>query len=164
MHHHLKELIEFDLIEVSRQEKVRGNILAKYYSLKPGYIEKLSETDSEINKITPSTVEFFISYLNFAIRNLEIYKKFFELLGKRKDGIEQLKKILKTNTGFSSMLFLSEERYKKVQVLYSDFAEKISEIEREESGINEVKREKPFFIFTLGMSLKQVIEELSKVS
>ncbi len=164
IHHHLKELIDYDIIELSRQEKVRGNILAKYYSLKPGYLEKLSKTDSEIDKATPSTVEFFIAYLNFNIRNLEIYKKFFEVLGKREDGLEQLKEMLKKEESFSSMLFLSEERYKKVRALYSDFTQKINEIEREENGINGVKREKPFYIFTLGMSLKQVIEGLSKAS
>ena len=160
-HHHLKELMDYDLIELSRQEKVRGNIPAKYYSLKPGYIEKLSETDSEIEKATPSTVEFYIAYLNFVIRNLEIYKKFFEVLEGRKGGLEYLKELIKKDEGFSSMFFLSEERYKKVRVIYSEFIKKISEIEREENGI---KKEKPYYIFTLGMPLKTVIEELSKAS
>ncbi|MFW9947643.1 MAG: ArsR family transcriptional regulator, partial [Candidatus Odinarchaeota archaeon] len=145
-HHHLKELMDFDLIELSRQEKVRGNIPAKYYSLKSGYIEKLSETDSEIEKTTSSTVEFYKAYLNFAIRNLEIYKKFFKILGGREGGLDYLKELMKKDVGFSSMFFLTEEGYKKVRDLYSEFTKKVSEIEKEENGI---QKEKPYYIFTL---------------
>lgn len=161
IHHHLKELIEYDIIELSRQEKVRGNILAKFYSLKPGYLEKLSHTDSELDKVTPTTLEFFKTYLNFALRTLHLYENFFEIVGSKEGGLEYLKELFKRAEGFSSMFFLSEEQFKKVNILYHDFIKEVQKIEAEENGI---KSEKPFYVFTLGVPLKEVIEEMSKTS
>ncbi len=161
IHHHLKELIEYELVELSRQEKVRGNILANFYSLKPGYLERLSETDSELDKGTTTTIEFYNTYLNFAIRTLELYKNYFEMLELKEGGIEHLKEIFKQSESFSSMLFLSQEQFKKVLILYHEFIKEVNKIEAEENG---VKREKPFYVFTMGLPLKQVIEEMSESS
>ncbi len=159
IHHHLQELIDYDIIEVSHKEKVRGSILAKYYSLKPGYIEKLAHTDSELDKVTSSTFEFFKTYLDFVLRTIEIYKKFFEVVEKREGGFEYLKDLFKRDEGFSSLFFLSKDQFKKVRILYNDFCKEINKIEAEENGL---KKEKPFFVLTLGVPLKEVIEEIAK--
>jgi DNA-binding transcriptional ArsR family regulator len=158
MHHHLKELIDSGLIELSHQEKVRGNIYAKFYSLKSGYLEKLSETESSFQNATSTSIEFFKTYLNFAIRTLEHYKNFFEVFELREDGIVKLKEIIAPSKGFSSMAFFSEEQFKKVGILYQEFIKGVNKIEREENG---VKTEKPFYIFTMGLPLKLVIEEMN---
>ena len=57
------------------------------------------------------------------------------------------------------MLFLSKDQFKKVRMLYNDFKDEIDKIEAEENGL---KKEKPFFLFTLALDLKEVIEELEK--
>ncbi|UCC19775.1 MAG: helix-turn-helix transcriptional regulator [Promethearchaeota archaeon] len=161
IHHHLKELIDYELIELSREEKVRGNILAKFYSLKPGHIEKLSDTDSETHKATQATIDFLKTYLNFALRTIELYKNFFESFELQENGIDKLKELLKDEQGFSSMVFLSEEKFKKVHRLYQEFVKEVNKIEIENGKI---KDEKPFFIFTLALPLKKVIEEMTQNS
>jgi hypothetical protein len=72
-----------------------------------------------------------------------------------------LRKIQKEDEGFSTMVFLSEEKFKKVFKLYLEFIKKVDEIEAEENGI---KQEKPFYVFTLGIPLKKIIENMSTSS
>ncbi|MFX1313720.1 MAG: ArsR/SmtB family transcription factor [Promethearchaeota archaeon] len=159
LHHHLEKLIEADLIEVSREEKVRGNILKKYYSLKPGYQKKLENTDSNLQEANKSTFEFYGTYLNSAIRTLEMYKKFFVNLEQKKKGYEYLKEFMQEEEGFSSMFFFSKEQFKKVMLLYKEFTNNLNKIEIESNGI---QVEKPYYLFTFGMPLKKVIEEIGK--
>ena len=161
IHHHLEKLMDVDLIEVSREEKVGGNILKKYYSLKPGYQEKLENTDSSLQEINKSMFEFYGTYLNSAIRTLELYKKFFEKLKQEKKGYQQLKEMMREKEGFSSMFFFSKEQFKKVMLLYEEFTDKLNKIEIES---NSIQIEKPYYLFTFGMPLKQVIEEIGKTS
>ncbi|MFX1575016.1 MAG: helix-turn-helix domain-containing protein [Promethearchaeota archaeon] len=161
IHHHLEKLKEADLIEVSREEKVRGNILKKYYSLKPGYQKKLENTDSSLQEVNKSTFAFYGTYLNFAIRTLEMYKKFFEILEQKKKGYEQLREIMQEEEGFSSMFFFSKEQFKKVMLLFKEFADNLNRIEIES---NSIQIEKPYYFFTFGMPLKKVIEEIGKTS
>jgi DNA-binding transcriptional ArsR family regulator len=159
IHHHLKELIDSGLIEVSRKEKVRGSILAKFYSLKPGYIKKLSEKRSKSDDLR--TIEFFKTYLNFAIRTLELYKSFFEIIEQKEDWNIELKDLLGQDKGFSSLTFFSEEQFKKVVALNKEYIQKIDEIEKEENG---VKKEKPYYFFTIALPLKHIIEEMTTIS
>lgn len=156
IHPHLDKLIKAEVIEVSREEKVRGNIPSKFYSLRPGYIKKLSETDSEMQKVDQTALKFYRTYLNFAIKTLELYNKFFEgfLRGVH---LEKLHEIMKEEKGFSSMLFLSEDQFKKALKYYKEFVKELNKIEAEENGI---KREKPYYIFTFGMALKDVMDSM----
>lgn len=158
LHHHLEKLINADLIYLSREEKVRGNIPSKYYSLKPGYTKKLNATDSELHKADNSLTEFYKTYLNSAIRTLELYKKFFEKCELEEEGLEQLQAFLEESEGFSSMLYFSEDQFKRVVKIYGKFRDEINKIEAEG---NDLKMEKPFYVFTLGILLKPIIEEKS---
>ncbi|MGM0470034.1 MAG: winged helix-turn-helix transcriptional regulator [Promethearchaeati archaeon] len=80
LHPHLKKLIKLELIEVSREEKVRGNIPANYYSLKKGYLEKLADIELDSSEILTdeSALVFFKTMTNFLIKTLELYYKFIE--------------------------------------------------------------------------------------
>ncbi|MFW9971233.1 MAG: ArsR/SmtB family transcription factor [Candidatus Odinarchaeota archaeon] len=160
IHHHLDKLIEAGLIEVSREEKVRGNILKKYYSLKIGYQKNLESTDSNLHEANKNTFEFYGTYVNSAIRTLELYKNFFEKLQQDENGYEHLREIILEEQGFSSMLFFSKEQFRKVLVIYNEFIDKINKIDAEVNGI---KVEKPYYVFTFGMPLKQIIEEIGKM-
>ena len=159
LHYHLEKLIEVNLIELSREEKIRGNIPAKFYSLKPGYSKQLEETDTELHKGGESTFEFYNTYLNFAIKTLQQYQKFFEKFKLENNGFERLDNLLKESEGFSSMFFFTEDQFKKVHKLYEEFSKKLNDIETEQ---NSVKMERPFQVLTYGMPLKIIIEELSK--
>ena len=75
------------------------------------------------------------------------YKEYFDLNDKQ--------------PGFSSMLFFTEDQIKKVREIYIKFIEKLNIIEREAI---DPKTEKPYYVFTFGMPLKLVIEELSSSS
>ena len=161
LHHHLEMLIGANLIEVSREEKVRGSIPAKFYSLKPGYSKELEDTDSEFHKGDQTTFEFYNTYLNFAVKTLQQYQKFFDKFRTEPNGFEKLDNFLKESEGFSSMVFFTTDQFKRVQKLYEEFSKNLNEIEAEQ---NAVKKEKPFYVFTFGMPLKVIIEELSNPS
>ncbi len=159
IHHHLEKLMGAGLIEVSREEKVRGNILKKFFSLKPGYQKMLENTDSSLEEVNKDMFDFYVTYLNSAIRILKFYKKFFEKLEKEKKGYEHLKEFMQEDDGFSTMFFFNKEQFKKAMQLYKEFADKLNKIDIEFNGI---QVEKPYFVFTYGMPLKQVIEEIGK--
>jgi DNA-binding transcriptional ArsR family regulator len=159
LHHHLEKLIDANLIEVSREEKVRGNIPAKFFSLKPGYLKELEHTDEDLDKGGQTTFEFYNAYLNFVIKTLIQYQKFFEKFRLEEQGSESLNNLLKESEGFSSMMFFTHDQFRRVHKLYEEFSKKLNEIEAEEDAL---KKEKPFYFFSFGMPLKVIIEELSK--
>ena len=72
-----------------------------------------------------------------------------------------MKELFKGDEFFSDIVFLSEEQFKKILILYHDFIKEVNKIEAEE---NSIKSEKPFYVFTLGLPLKKVIEEINKTS
>jgi len=159
IHPHLEKLIKLELIEVSREEKVRGNIPAKFYSLKKGYLEKLAGIDEESSELTvdESNLAFFRTWTNFMIKTLEMYYEFFEKKASEGDVSKILEEMRKNKEGFSSMYFFSKEQYMKARDYYHEYQEKLNELEAEENGL---KKEKPFYIFTIAIPLKRVIETL----
>jgi DNA-binding transcriptional ArsR family regulator len=159
IHPHLEKLIKLELIEVSREEKIRGNIPAKFYSLKKGYLEKLafiSEESSEL-PIDESTLIFFKTMTNFLIKTMEMYYKFVEKMASEGDLSMGLKEMRENKEGFSSMYFFSKERYMKAHDYYHEFNEKLNELEFEEEGL---KIERPFFLFTVALPMKKIIETI----
>jgi len=159
IHPHLEKLIKLELIEVSREEKVRGNIPAKFYSLKKGYLEKLAGIDEESSElpVDESTLMFFRTWTNFIIKTLEMYYKFFEIKASEGSISKILEEMRKNKEGFSSMYFFSKEQYMKARDYYHEYQEKLTELEAEENGL---KKERPFYIFTIAIPLKRVIETL----
>lgn len=159
IHPHLEKLIKLELIEVSREEKVRGNIPAKFYSLKKGYLEKLAGIDEESSElpVDESTLMFFRTWTNFIIKTLEMYYKFFEIKAFEGNISKILEEMRKNKEGFSSMYFFSKEQYMKARDYYHEYQEKLTELEAEENGL---KKERPFYIFTIAIPLKRVIETL----
>lgn len=159
IHPHLEKLIKLELIEVSHEEKVRGNIPAKFYSLKKGYLEKLAGIDEESSELTvdESNLAFFRTWTNFMIKTLEMYYKFFEKKASDGDVLKILEEMRKNKEGFSSMYFFSKEQYMKAHDYYHEYQEKLNELEVEENGL---KKERPYYIFTIAIPLKRVIETL----
>jgi len=157
LHPHLKKLIKLELIEVSREEKVRGNIPANFYSLKKGYLEKLADIEQDSSELPPdeSSLVFFKTMTNFLIKTLELYYKFIENMASEDNFSMVLKEMRKKKKMLSSMYFFSKEHYKKASDYYHEFTQKLNELEAEEE---ELKKERPFFLFTVVLPLKRIIE------
>lgn len=159
IHPHLKKLINLELIEVSREEKVRGNIPAKFYSLKKGYLEKLADIDEESSElpVDESTLIFFKTMTNFLIKTMDMYYKFVEKMASEGNISMGLKEMRKNKEGFSSMYFFSKEQYMKARDYYHEYNEKLNELEVEESDL---KKERPFFLLSIAIPLKRIIETI----
>ncbi|MFO7796793.1 MAG: winged helix-turn-helix domain-containing protein [Promethearchaeia archaeon] len=159
LHPHLKKLIKLELIEVSREEKVRGNIPANYYSLKKGYLEKLADIELDSSEILTdeSALVFFKTMTNFLIKTLELYYKFIENMASEDNLSIVLEEMRKKKKMLSSMYFFSNENYKKVRNYYHEFTQKLNELEAEEEGL---KKERPFFLFSVALPLKRIIENV----
>jgi DNA-binding transcriptional ArsR family regulator len=160
LHPHLEKLIELELIEVSREEKIRGNIPAKFYSLKKGYLDTLANIDEENSElpVDESTLVLFKTMTNFMIKTMEMYYKFFEKMAYEGEISKLLEEMRKNKEGFSSMYFFSKEQFMKAHEYYQEFNEKLNELEVEESGL---KKERPFFLITVAIPLKRIIETIN---
>ncbi|MFX0008117.1 MAG: ArsR family transcriptional regulator [Candidatus Hermodarchaeota archaeon] len=183
VHHHLQKLIEIGLIEVKREEKVRGSIPAKIYALR-----NVDSGDNAFvcgigNKPCPSLITGEISgtiddLLSIGIdktisekiiegeKVIETYSKnihesrfrFYENLSSLDDATEPIKKILKNKEFFNSIIFLSESQYNKVREFVEDFLTKLYEFIESNKKENSASY-KPYVFLASAMNLKEILEK-----
>ena len=95
---HLKKLIDVGLVQIAKEEKVRGSIPAKYYSLVPDALEKTVFTSIDSSKgIDKEVSQLMInsgkSTINYSKRMMEMGIRFWETLEEMEDS-EKLIEIL----------------------------------------------------------------------
>ncbi len=182
VHHHLQKLIEIGLIEVKREEKVRGSIPAKIYALR-----NVDSSDNAFvcgigNKPCPSlitgeisgTIDDLLSYgLDRTISEkiiegekvIETYSKnihesrfrFFENLSYLEDATEPIQKIIENKEFFNSIIFLSESEYYKLRKLVEDLLTKLYDI-IENNNKTDVELHKPYVFLASAMNLENILE------
>jgi len=165
IHPHLQRLIELGIIEISRKEPVRANIVAHYYTLKPGYQEKLiviGKVD-QLEKNRKESLQIAArSFKSGAMFNKMILEKYIELLTnlEESENIEELWKdhfkidfnqsILER--AFNNYQFLTENQWKRLQKtifqLFVDFEKEC--IKERDKNPNE---EKAFCFFASAIPL-----------
>ena len=85
------------------------------------------------------------------------YEKYFNDLELEENGMKVLKEILFDNQALSGMYFFSAEQYKRANRLTIDYLMKLEKIQSEI-----VKEEKPYYVLSLTIPLKQIIENQAK--
>ena len=155
LHPHLHKLIEIGVIEVSREEKVRGNFTKYYYSMKSDVFEEIGMLGEE--SIDKSIFIVLKNWMKFIGKISTSYEKYFNDLELDENGMKVLKEILFDYQALSGMYFFSAEQYKRVNRLTMDYLMKLEKIQSEI-----VKEEKPYYVLSLTIPLKQIIENQAK--
>ncbi len=184
IHPHLKVLEEMEIIEEIREEKVRGRIKSKIYSLKKGYDEKFSNWGLQPNcKKTAIDEEMGIrvsknasDWIQIQIDNLELQKKFFQELEaklhspEKGEALEILERIygvkyeddaarIITKKTLKAFGYFDEGTYQKLRVLFSDFYKGLAKYSHEAEKDNPTI-EKPYYFFMNVIPMKEVYEFL----
>jgi len=155
LHPHLQKLIEIGVIKVSREEKVRGNFTRNYYSMKSDVFKEMGILDEE--SIDKSIFTVLKNWMKFIIKISRLYEKYFNGLELEENGIKVLKEILYNQEALSGMYFFSAEQYKRVNRLTMDYLQKLEKIQSEI-----VKEEKPYYVLSLTIPIKQIIEKQAR--
>ena len=155
LHPHLHKLIEIGVIEVSREEKVRGNFTRYYYSMKSDVFKEMGMLGEE--SIDKSIFTVLKNWMKFIVKIAKLYEKYFNGLELEENGIKVLKEILYNYEAISGMYFFSAEQYKRANRLTLDYLIKLEKIQSEL-----VKEEKPYYILSLTIPIKQIIENQAK--
>ncbi|MFW9823178.1 MAG: ArsR family transcriptional regulator [Candidatus Thorarchaeota archaeon] len=188
VHHHLQKLIEIGIVEVIREEKVRGSIKAKFYALRNSTDNYNVFTCGIGNKPCPSlitgeitgTIEDLLQQgINKVLSEkiiegekvIETYNKnihesrfrFYQNLSSLDDAHEIVKDILEKKKSFNSIIFLSESQYQVLRVLFEDLIIKLYKI-IEENQREKPESLKPFVFLASAMNLKEILEKKNILS
>jgi DNA-binding transcriptional ArsR family regulator len=183
VHYHLQKLIELGLIEVVREEKVRGSIPAKIYSLKNIDVSDNAFICGIGNRPCPSlvtgeitgTIEDLLSYgiddivsekIIEGEKVIETYYKnihqsrfnFYQELSSLDESSVTLKSIFEQKSFFNSIIFLSKSQYQKIRSLMEDLLLKLYKIIEVDKNKDKAS-EKPFVFLTSAMNFKEILEK-----
>jgi DNA-binding transcriptional ArsR family regulator len=153
LHPHIQKLIDIGVIEVSREEKVRGNFARNYYSLNSGFFNDLEVVDKDLSAIDDYIFIVFKNWVKFIIKTMRTYEKFLNKLELDENGIDRLKKSLINREALSGMYFFSVEQYHKASNLTVEYIKELEKIQREGK-----KEERPFYLLSIALPLKDILE------
>lgn len=159
VHPHLQKLIKHDIVEVVREEKVRGNIPAKIFSLKKRELTSSTFTgikEMEIFDDILSAKSFEVHIRNF----IDMKLRFYERLERSEGGPDVLKQMKDDEEIFNSTFFLTESQYRKTKELFNELLEKLNKIINED-GTKEKNRVKPFHFMVSAINLNRILETTS---
>ena len=164
VHPHLQLLIEYNIVQVTREKKVRGNIPAKYYSLTPNAHELLEFAGVDISggideQLADSIIKSGKNFNKYHKTLLEMHIKFFNKLAKSGDAAKILREMKYYTEGYTGTTFyLTEDQLKRWRKLYFDLS-----IDFYKQVIKENKEnpntEKPYYFFAKILPLKKIYEE-----
>ncbi|MHA1613035.1 MAG: winged helix-turn-helix domain-containing protein [Promethearchaeota archaeon] len=184
IHPHLKILKEMELIEEVREEKVRGAIKSKIYSLKKGYQEKFANWGLQKNckkehidtEMGIRITENAANWIQIQIDNLIMQKKFYQELQEilntpyqdealeilnRIYGLEQKKSGTQifTKKTLKAFGYFDEGSYQKLRELFGKFFNEIAEISNKAEE-NDPTIEKPYYFLMNVIPMKEVYDFL----
>ncbi|MFX1504682.1 MAG: winged helix-turn-helix domain-containing protein [Promethearchaeota archaeon] len=185
LYHHLQKMINLKAIKVSKEEQVRGSIMAKHYCLEEQTALKLQLfSEKEINKIIDpkkrlkaleniiSSYRYSISLFRKKLDMLDLYTDYLEEeLQSREDSdlfnLDYNHLISDFNIGFHAQ-YLTEQQYTKFLEYYQEFYSKVREmiITYDSKGCQKNGKivERPYFVTLVILPLKNLLElELEKM-
>lgn len=166
VHPHLQKLMNEGIVEVVREEKVRGNIKAKIYSLKKknkvsrsiftgvkdlDLFENINPTN--VNSIISNAKSFEVHNRNFT--NMKL--RFYESLEDSDDASNVLNKIKEGEESFNYTTFLTEPQYREFINIFDDLVKKMNKIIEDCEQKGETV-EKPYFINASAINMQRIIE------
>ncbi|MFX1517374.1 MAG: winged helix-turn-helix domain-containing protein [Promethearchaeota archaeon] len=185
LYHHLQKMINLKAIKVSKEEQVRGSIMAKHYCLDEQTALQLQLiSEKEIDKIIDpkkrlktlenivDTYRNSVSLFRKKLDMLDLYTDFLEEQLQSRDDSDMFHLdfnhlISDFNIGFHAQ-YLTEKQYTKFLEYYQEFYSKIREMiiiyDPKASQKNGKLVERPYFVTMLTMPLKKLLElELEKM-
>ncbi len=185
LYHHLRKMIDFGVVKVSKEEKVRGSIMAKYYKLDEQIALKIQLiSDEELKKIEnpkkrlktlESMIDTYKSSISLFRKKMDILDLYTDFLEKevqaREDSdlyhLDFQRLISDYNIEFYAQ-YLTKIQYTKFLEYYQDFYLKIREIiinyDYREDQKNGKIAERPYFVLMVIMPLKELLDlELEKI-
>ncbi|MFW9904202.1 MAG: winged helix-turn-helix domain-containing protein [Candidatus Thorarchaeota archaeon] len=179
LYHHLQKMINLKAIKVSKEEQVRGSIMAKHYCLdEQTALNFQLISEKEINKIIDprkrlkaleniiGSYRYSISIFRKKLDMLDLYTDFLEeQLQSREDSdlfkLDFNHLISDFNIGFHAQ-YLTEKQYTKFLEYYQEFYSKIREIiinyDSKDSRKNGKIVERPYFVTMVVMPMKKLLE------
>ena len=150
-HRHLAVLLENDLVEVSREIKVRSDRKAKYYRLTERAYESLgfAANDTPEQRLQ-ATINFFIYYKTFMDEFLE-----YLMRGEKKDQIDRFEEISNKETFEYWATLLTEDEYKELKNEFDQVYQRI--VEKQKKGKREQLR--PYFFMLNFIPFKEMLDE-----
>lgn len=124
MHPRLQLLIEHKIVQEAREQKVRGNIPEKYYSLTPNAHELLEFAGVDISegidqKLANALIRSGKNFYKYHQSLLEMHIKFFNKLAKNDDTAKVLSEMEYYTEGYNGTTFyLTEDQLKRWRKLY----------------------------------------------
>ncbi|TFG01858.1 MAG: transcriptional regulator [Promethearchaeota archaeon] len=168
VHRHLKTLINFGVVKVSKQEKVRGSIKAKYYKI----------ADSFYSHFEPEIGTFPLDLMNFnkdqidlqqKVILLQIYLEFFKKTIKRVDDyLPDIGKIYESNTELYAqelknsldslnVIFLTKKQRDNITTKLDELYSSIIKIKSENQD-RDISHKKPYFLGTALLKLDNLFD------
>ena len=150
-HRHLAVLLENGLVKVSREEKVRSDRKAKYYTLTERAYESLgfSASDSEEDRLQ-AIINYFLYYQTFIDEFLEFLGK-----GERAEQIQKYNDITENGSFDFWATLLTEDEFREVKkqmdLVYDRISKKQSEGHREQL--------RPYFFMFNIIPFKEMLDE-----
>lgn len=180
LHYHLRKMLDLDIIKVSREEPVRGSILAKYYSLGENGTQLFhSITEVDITNIQDSKAKLkllknFIDLYKVTptlFQNLlELIKSYADLLEKKynDDSSPQSKALAIQRMIFNEYMVnlhiynFTETQYQKLAEYGQDFLTKVQTLISADSSDNSQQIsnfvERPYSFIMAVLPLKKLLD------
>ena len=165
VHPHLQVLLKHNVVQEVREQKVRGNIPAKYYSLGSDVYEILEFAtvdmskgiDERIADVIIKTGKHFNKYHKSL---LEMWIKFFNKMGRSENAVKIFNEMPYYTEGYGgTTMYLTADQLKRWRKLYFDL-----EIDFNKQIIKENKDnpsiEKPYYFYAQVLPLKKLFEEI----
>lgn len=165
VHPHLKILLQHKVVQEVREQKVRGSIPAKYYSLGPNAYEILEfagvDTSKGIDrKLADIIIKSGKNFNKYHNTLLDMHIRYFNKLEKIEDDekiIDELKYYIEGYTG--TTFYLTEDQLKRWRKQYFDLSIKFYKEMIKENKENP-NAEKPYYFFAKILPLKKLFEDL----
>ncbi|UCC19779.1 MAG: winged helix-turn-helix transcriptional regulator [Promethearchaeota archaeon] len=154
LHPHIQKLMDIGVVELSRDEKVRGNFTRNYYSLKSGVFNDLKVADKDSSLIDNYAFIVIKNWVKFIIKTMKLYEKFLNRLELDESGLDILKKNILNHETLSGMFFFSPKQYREASDLTIKYLKDLERIQSE--GI---KEEKPFYLLSITLPIKDMLED-----
>jgi len=164
IHRYLKKLIKYDFVDETREEKVRGNIYAKYYSVNIKKLQELPHVSQEEYESLSNdqkiemykmVIEFLKPTIMFLNNSLKKLYNFIEDLKTASN--ETIQQFFSPQDLHLSMNFFSDVQYQKYLQLLIDFKKKMLEMLIIEEK-NNPDAKKPYLVLDSIIPFKKILD------
>lgn len=172
LHRHIKDLIKKNLVQISKEKKVRGSIKAKYYELTSKFLSNLN-VDGGVKKLSLKSLKSndsnfkektkFIRSNIFLIRNiLKLFYEYVEMIDtihreKNKLYHEEFE-YLDPNV---NIFFLNESQFEEYIILINEFHKKLKNILDQNGNNGDGSKDKSYLISSISLKVEKLLEMLN---